>query len=170
MQDDLYINNFNQYILGGGKANARSAPGSASGRDRYNQSWSKRTEMNEEDFDSSRDWLPFGTKEAMEAKARLGRTASLAAALWGRAPEDLERQLLPRCPEIPQGFDLADFRILHQSAQSLLAVLRAPGKTWAPSYFKRSAPAILVGVQRFTVWEARCEIARRAIEYLEKPR
>ena len=27
--------------------------------------------MNEEDFDSSRDWLPFGTKEAMEAKPRL---------------------------------------------------------------------------------------------------
>jgi hypothetical protein len=31
-----------------------------------------------------------------------------------------------------------------------------------------SAPAIFIGAQRFTPWEACCEILRRAIEHLEK--
>jgi hypothetical protein len=31
-----------------------------------------------------------------------------------------------------------------------------------------ASPDIFVGAQRFTAWEARCEIIRRAIEYLEK--
>jgi hypothetical protein len=124
--------------------------------------------MTEEDFDPSLNWLPFGTQEAMEAEARFGRVAALAIALWGRTRDHLERQLLSRYPEVPSGFDLADFQKLHQSAQRMSTALRDPKSAWFSLNSRNSAPAILVGTQRFTAWEARCEIARRAIEYLEK--
>lgn len=75
--------------------------------------------MDEEEFDSLMQLQPFGTEDAMRVEAQWRRGAALAAALWGRTAADLERQLLARYPEIPPGFDLADFRRLQQSAQRI---------------------------------------------------
>jgi hypothetical protein len=92
---------------------------------------------------------------------------TLGIALWGRTPEDLQRQLLAPSPEIPSGFDLADFRELQRSAHEISARLSDPRFRWL-SHLAFSSHTFFVGNQRFTAWEARCEIVRRAIEYLEK--
>jgi hypothetical protein len=122
--------------------------------------------MQEEDFDSLRDWQRFGTHEVKEGEAQRGRIWKLAAALWGRTSDDLQRQLLARHPEIPAGYDLADFRKLHQNAQQILAAFGNPKNTWLPPHLRHS-PTLVAGSLQFTMWEARCEIVRRAIEYLE---
>lgn len=122
--------------------------------------------MNEEEFDSSMDLQPFGTSDAMQAGALLRRCIALGAALWGKTPGDLQRQLLAPYPKIPSGFDLADFRKLQQSVQTISAASGDPRFAWLPRSVLFSPP-ILVGTQRFTTWKARCEVVRRAIEYLE---
>lgn len=116
--------------------------------------------MNEEDFDSSMDVRPFGTAEAMQAEAELRRCVALGVALWGRTSHDLQRQLLAPHPQIPTGFELADFRKLQRSVQILSTASWLPRSTL-------SSPTIFVGTQRFTTWEARLEVVRRAIEYLD---
>jgi len=79
----------------------------------------------------------------------------------------LQRQLLAPHPEIPSGFDLADFRqLLQWTAQLNSAVLAVQRMRGLPPAVL-PAPAVFAGTQGFTVWEARCEIVRRAIEYLE---
>jgi len=69
--------------------------------------------MDEEEFDALRRWRPFGTEDAMRLFNRdssdIELRMRLGAALWGRTSEDLRRQLLAPHPEIPPGFDLADF-------------------------------------------------------------
>jgi hypothetical protein len=86
-----------------------------------------------------------------------------------KTSEDAQRQLLASHPEMPAGFDLADFRKLLQwtatMASAVLALQRMRGA--APSSILPS-PTVFVGSQGLTLWEARCEIVRRAIEYLEK--
>lgn len=119
--------------------------------------------MEEQEFDSLFR-QPFGSQDAMEWDARLRRSAALATALWGKASDDLERQLLAPHPEIPSGFELADFRELQRSAQEISVVMSNPRFGWASP---AASPIMFVGTQRFTVWEARCEVVRRAIEYLE---
>jgi hypothetical protein len=93
---------------------------------------------------------------------------TLGVALWGKTSEDAQRQLLPSRPEIPAGFALADFRKLLQwtakMATAVLALQRMRGV--APSVLP--SPAVFMGSQRLTLWEARCEIVRRAVEYLEE--
>lgn len=123
--------------------------------------------MDEEEFDSFMPSRPFGTEDAMRADARLRRCTALGMALWGRTLEDLQRQLLAPSPEIPSGFDLADLRELQRSAHQISACFSDPRSKWL-SRFASFSPAISVGTQRFTVWEARSEIVRRAIEYLER--
>ena len=98
--------------------------------------------MNEEEFDSLMEWRPFGTEDAMRADARARRCTALGIALFGETAGDMHRQLLAPYPAIPSGFDLADFRELQKST-------------------------VVVGTQHLTVWQARGEIIRRAIEYLE---
>jgi hypothetical protein len=61
--------------------------------------------------------------------------------------------LLPH-PRIPAGFDLADLRNLQRHVHTMAAAAEDPRFSWLP----RSDG---------TVWEARCEIVRRAIAYLE---
>jgi hypothetical protein len=116
--------------------------------------------MNEEEFDSSVGSAPFGTADAMRAEAQLRRCMSLGVALWGRTAHDLQRQLLAPHPEIPSGFDLAEFRRLQQQTQIISLAPWLPRSTL-------SSPIVFVGERRFTAWEARSEILRRAIEYLE---
>jgi hypothetical protein len=108
------------------------------------------------------DWLarfrPYGRENAKRAE----RCTRLALALWGGTTDDLRRQLLAPSPELPPGFDLVDFRQL--MLRIALVGLNNPRNAWA---FPSPPPTILVGSQRFTLWEARYEIIRRAIEYLE---
>jgi len=120
--------------------------------------------MDEEEFDSRLQWNTFTTKDAAHADARLRRCATLAFALWGTTVEGVTRQLLAPTPQIPPGFDLADFRDLQRTLekQSMFAA-RYCRSTFSPFI----SLTISVGAQRFTLHEACCEIVRRAIEYLE---
>ena len=121
--------------------------------------------MNEEEFDSSVGSRPFGTADAVEAEARMRRCIALGVALWGRNSDDLQRQLLAPHPQIPSGFVLSDFLNLQQHVQTISAASADPRFAWLPRSVL-SPPAILVGTEAFTTWEARCEVVRRAVEYL----
>jgi hypothetical protein len=123
--------------------------------------------MNEEEFDSAAQWRPFGTADATSRETQMRRSIALGFALWGKTSHDLQRQLLAPYPEIPAGFDLADFRGLQRHVQAIAAAQGDPRFVWLP-HGAVSSPTIFGGTQRFTEWEARCEIVRRAIEYLEK--
>jgi hypothetical protein len=74
--------------------------------------------VNEEEFDALMEWRPFGTGDMVRWEAELhastGLVMTLGAALWGKTSEDAQRRLLASRPEIPAGFDLADFRKLLQ--------------------------------------------------------
>jgi hypothetical protein len=128
--------------------------------------------MDEEEFDALMKWRLFGTEDATrwyaQVRGDIGLGMTLGSALWGRTSEDLQRQLLAPHPEIPPGFDLADFRKLlqwtAQMSSAVLAVQRIRGLS--PAVLPPAA--VFVGTHGFTVWEARCEIVRRAIDYLEK--
>lgn len=123
--------------------------------------------MDEEEFDSQMELQAFGTRDAMRRDAELRRRMTLGDALWGRTSDDLQRQLIAPHPKIPSGFDLADFReLLTLSARIGSLDLSDRRNAWLhPLLFPAST--VLVNSQRFTVWEARYEIVRRAIEYLE---
>jgi hypothetical protein len=119
--------------------------------------------MTEEELDSLH-LPPFGTAEALQMEARQRRFMRLGIALWGKTAADLQRQLLAPHPEIPSGFEMADFRKLQQITEALAAISRNTRLAWLP----RSAysSTIFVDTQRLTTWEARCEVVRRAIGYL----
>jgi len=127
--------------------------------------------MDEQEFDSLVQGRTFGTENAMQADARLRRrmtlSATLGAALWGRTSGDLQRQLLAPHPEIPSGFDLPDFRELLRVTAQMISTLEATQRMAGLSHLGLSARTIIIGGQGFTAWEARCEVVRRAIEYLE---
>jgi hypothetical protein len=116
--------------------------------------------MNEEEFDSAMGGAPFGTADAQRAEAEWRRSLSLGVALWGRTADDLQRQLLAPHPEIPSGFNLAELRRLLTSTQIIASAAWLPRSALA-------SPIVVAGERTFTAWEARCEILRRAIEYLE---
>ena len=122
--------------------------------------------MDEQQFDSLFQ-QPFGRQDAIQADARLRRCIALGIKLWGRTSDDLQHQLLSPYPEIPSGFDLEDFRELQRSAQIISQNLGDPRNVWL-SRLAISSATIFIGTQRHTVWEARCEMVRRAIEYLEE--
>jgi hypothetical protein len=123
--------------------------------------------MDEFEFDSLVGSQPFGTQDASRFDLNLRRNAALGLALWGKTPEDLRHQLLVPHPEIPAGFNLTDFRELHRYAQALAAHTVGPRSSWLPPVATYS-PIVEAGTERFNLWEARSEIVRRAIEYLEK--
>ncbi|MGH9742273.1 MAG: hypothetical protein ACRD51_07965 [Candidatus Acidiferrum sp.] len=121
--------------------------------------------MDEQEFDAIFQ-QPYKREDAVRMDSQWRRCGTLAAALWGRTPDDLRSQLLAPHPEIPAGFALADFQELQRTAEATSASLGDPGSAWF-SRLAHSSQTILVGTQTFTVWEALCEIIRRAIEYLE---
>ena len=128
--------------------------------------------MDEQEFDVLFQ-RPFGREDFERAEAGLGRCGTLAAVLFGRTPEDLRRQLVASHPEIPSGFALADFRDLERHAQTISGLALSgssnPRLPWLSPWLTQFASAsITVDGERYTVWEARCEIVRRAIEYLER--
>jgi hypothetical protein len=122
--------------------------------------------MDEHEFDALMPSHTFGLEDAKRADVQMRRRMALGLALWGRTSEDLQRQLLADHPQIPSGFALADFLELQQNAETIAASLIDPSKAWL-SRLPLSSGTILVGTQNLTAWEARCEIVRRAIAYLE---
>ena len=123
--------------------------------------------MDEAEFDSLMQSRPFGREDAMRADAALRRRSTLGLALWGRTSADLQRQLLAVHPEIPSGFNLDDLRDLERSIHTISSFLSDPRFAWL-SHLAFCSWVISAGTQHFTAWEARCEIVRRAIEYLER--
>jgi len=109
--------------------------------------------MDEREFDALLPLRPYASGDFAQAEARSRRSTALGMTLWGRTAADLERQLLAPHPEIPSGFDLADFYDLLHYTQLIVKALNDPGR-------KSLFP--------FADWEARCEIVRRAIDYLER--
>ena len=127
--------------------------------------------MDEHEFDALVPSRPFGTKEAAQKDARLRRCSTLAIALFGRTSEDLRQQLLAPCPKIPSGFSLSDFRDLEKHMEMLLAIDPASPRFARSSIIQQFAsPNISVGAQRYSTLEARYEIVRRAIDFLENHR
>jgi hypothetical protein len=125
--------------------------------------------MDEEEFDSLTKSRPFGMADAVRADVQLRRRMTLGIALWGRTLDDLQQQLLAPCPALPPGFELADYRELLRSALEISAGLSDPRfASLSQSHLAFSSQTLFIGVQRFTAWEARCEIVRRAIESLER--
>ena len=130
-----------------------------------------RISVDEEEFFAFMNSRPWGTGDAAQWEAQSRSNAklvmTLGPALWGRTPEDSQRQLLASHPDIPPGLDLADLRELLQWAvqinSALVSLQRMRGLP--PSVL--SSPPLYVGAAGLTVWEARCEIVRRAIDYLE---
>jgi hypothetical protein len=123
--------------------------------------------MNEEEFDSLMQGRPFGAEDALRADAQLRHIFTLGAALWGRTPGNLQRQLLAPHPEIPSGIGLSDLRELLRSVEVMLAAFHDERNALASIAVALSSPTISIGTLQFTAWEARCEIVRRAIKYLE---
>ena len=123
--------------------------------------------MDEQEFDALFSSGPFGTRDALREDARLGRCATLGALLFGRTPDDLRRQLLASHPEIPAGYDLADFLGLQKRLEMITCALRDSRNTWLSPLASAAFDVIELGTQRLSVWEARLEILRRAINYLE---
>jgi hypothetical protein len=99
-------------------------------------------------------------------EARLGRCDSLGKALWGRTAADLRRQLQKSHPDVPRGFDLADFQVLLREI-SRLASLNLDDPRNAGVRRLVHDEIISVGTQQLPEWEARVEIVRRAIDYLQ---
>jgi hypothetical protein len=78
--------------------------------------------MDEQEFDSLMQSRPFERKDAIQVDVQLRRCITLAIALRGRTLDDLQRRLLAPSPEIPSGFDLADFRDLQIYRRNLPAI------------------------------------------------
>lgn len=123
--------------------------------------------MDEQEFDALFSSRPYGTQDAMREDARRGRWGTLATLLFGRTPDDLRRQLLASHPEIPTGYDLTDFHDLQRHLELVSGALSNPRNTWLSPLRTGAFGVIEVGTQRLSVWQARLEILRRAIVYLE---
>lgn len=125
--------------------------------------------MTEEEFDSFMPNRPFRPDDLRQAEADAGRYTTLGLALWGRTPADLERQLDAPYPEIPSGCTLADLVRLRrylQNFQRLSAETYKPQNTWLGP-LTLSSLGMLAGSRALTGLEARLEVVRRAIEYLD---
>jgi hypothetical protein len=128
--------------------------------------------MNEEEFDALMKSRRFGTEDVVhwegELLANTGLSMTLGDRLWGKTSEDAQRQLLAPYPKLPEAFELADFRKLLQfTAKMAPAVSAIQRMRSSASPSTHPTATVFVRSQGFTLWEARCEIVRRAIEYLE---
>ena len=123
--------------------------------------------MDEQEFAALFPSRPFGTKDAIEEDARWRRCATLGTLLFGTTPDDLRRQLLAAHPEIPRGYDLADFHDLERHLEMFSNALSNARSTWLSPVASAVAATIVVGSERFSLLEARREIVQRAIHYLE---
>lgn len=124
--------------------------------------------MDEQEFDALFPYRSFGSKEATEQDGRLRRCSTLAIALFGKTSDDLRQQLLASHPKIPHGFSLSAFRYLQKQTERALAIDPTSPRFARSSIFQLLASrTISVGAQRYSMLEARYEIVRRAIDFLE---
>lgn len=70
-------------------------------------------------------------------------------------------------PEIPAGYDLADFQDRQRHLEMITGASGNPRKTWLSPLGTAAFGVIEVGTQRLSVGEARTEILGRAMDYLE---
>ena len=109
-----------------------------------------------------RPWKDSDFQHAQQEGTALAYALWLSTKLWGDA-ETLRRQLLAASPEIPAGLDLEQLRALERLARLGLRF----GDRWHwPRIPKGSV--VFIGERSLTIWEARYEIVRRAIEFLER--
>jgi len=112
-------------------------------------------------FLALRDWLeelpPWQRGELRQFESAV----SLSSKLWG-SPENLKRQLEAATPLVPTGLDRKG--LLTLKTKAWLAIKYAPPGTGL------RGTQIIIGDQRFSLPEARYEIARRALAALGGPR
>ncbi|HKW33543.1 MAG TPA: hypothetical protein VJN92_11100 [Candidatus Acidoferrum sp.] len=96
-----------------------------------------------------------------------GRKSRFLRLLFGRTSDDLRRQLRSSHPEIPPGYDSEDFHDLQRRLEMVAGALSNPRNIWLSHLGTAAFGVIEVGTQRLSVWEARLEILRRAINFLE---
>jgi hypothetical protein len=101
--------------------------------------------------------------------AAWSRCATLGHALWGKNADDPRSQLVKSPPDLPSGFEVTDYRELMDLTARLASLkIDDPKNAWIRPWLRWSfTKSIHVGAQDFTDLEARVEIVRRAIEYLE---
>lgn len=112
--------------------------------------------MNEHEFFAQHPMRPWTHSDFQREGGALARALPLSAELWGD-PETLRRGLLAAFPEIPVGLGLPELRVLERLARL--------GLRFGD---RRAEPMVIINGRSFTVWEARYEIVRRAIEFLER--
>jgi hypothetical protein len=127
----------------------------------------RRWGVTEDELGLQMQFSSFQFSDATQMDNQLRCCCSLGAVLWGRLPKNLERQLAAHHPEIPSGFSLSDFWEFLQLGIRIGSIdWNNPGYAALRSSLG-STSMISVSAQTYTKWEARCEIVRRAIEYLE---
>lgn len=108
-----------------------------------------------------RPWTRSDFENAHQEGTALAQALWLDNKLWGDH-ETMKRQLLAASPEIPAGMGLPELRALERLARLGLRF----GDRWhwprAPKTF------VWIGGRSLTIWEARYEIVRRAINFLER--
>ncbi|HEV3482021.1 MAG TPA: hypothetical protein VGR97_06785 [Candidatus Acidoferrales bacterium] len=114
--------------------------------------------MDEGDFLSRypmRPWTRSDFENGHRESIALAHALWLRNTFWGDA-ETMSRQLLAASPEIPAGMGLPDLRVLERLARLGLRYSNRAPKAFA-----------WIGGRSLTIWEARYEIVRRAIDFLE---
>ncbi len=117
--------------------------------------------MDEDEFFAQYPMPPWTYSDFQRESGALARALPLSAELWGD-PETLRRRLLAAFPEVPAGLGLPELRVLERLARLGLRF----GDRRAAQRIPKGSMVIING-RPFTLWEARYEIVRRAIEFLE---
>ena len=124
--------------------------------------------MDEQQFDAMRQWRGFSSGDARKIERQFQQLATFGLGLWGRTADDLRRQLALDHPEIPAGCVLADLQHLLGQARAMLSAYPTMDHNMRILLDRCvGTEAIKIHGERLTVLEARYEIARRAIEWLE---
>lgn len=120
--------------------------------------------MDEDDFFAQhlmRPWTRSDFESAHREGTALAQALWLGNKLWGDA-ETMRSQLLAASPEIPSGMGLPELCALERLARLGLRY----GGSW---HWPRASRAFLwIAGRSLTIWEARYEIIRRAIDFLER--
>ncbi len=115
--------------------------------------------MNEQEFFAQHPMRPWKRSD-FENALPSAPAFWLCAKLWGDVGR-MTRQLLANSPEIPRGLGLPELRMLER-------MLVRFGGSWPATPGIPKDSTIVIGGLCYTVWQARYEIVRRAIEFLER--
>ena len=119
--------------------------------------------MDEDEFFAQhpmRPWTLSDFENAHREGTALAHALWLGNKLWGDI-ERMTRQLIANSPEIPTGLGLRELRTLER-------MLVRFGGSWPATPGIPKDSRIIIGGLSYTMWEARYEIVRRAIEFLER--